>query len=323
MQMQSTFSIPNGSVSRWTPAIQLQPMVQSAHPVYANQLQPTVQPNPPQLTFVHPSNQVQHPLHMSQAGWMNPRLNTAEKKMACQTWKYEKKADNDGYLGRWQQEKVRLHQQQQMLHSQYRAALVQIRTLTLQHIEMGKKFKIKQWKYQELNNKYVIDMQTEQNKYNVLRNLHSETCMQLRDEKGKCNDLSTKLEESSKNLKNEQQKYKVLSRIHAETKKILHSQWLKRNEVGNVIDRKNKSIIDNDHEVVNANLSKNLYVKSTLNGSCLEYAPVGLHGSHSSTHDPMQAAVANAFSERSNHLVVPPGFGRSTQVSGQCTGKAE
>jgi len=180
---------------------------------------------------------------------------------------------------------------------------------------------VEQWKYQKLNNKYDIDMQTEQKKYNVLRSMHSESCIQLRDEKGKCNALSIKLEESSKNLKNEQQKYEVLARIHAETKKILYSHRQKREALGNFIDSKNKSIINKDHEAVNSILLRARPVKT--NEPCLEYVPVGLHGSHSSTHDPMQAAGANAFSERSNHLVVPPGFERSTQVSGQGDGKVE
>jgi len=320
--MQSTFSIPDGSVSGWTPAMQLQPVVQPAHTLHATQIQRTAQPNPTQVMVVHPSNQVQYQLHMSQAGWTNPQFNTAQMTMARQTWKSDKKEQNDGGWCLWQQERVRLQQQYQLLHSEYNAALVQIQNLTVQQEELGKKLKMEQWKYQELNNKYFIDMQTEQNKYDVLNNMHNETCIQLRDEKGKCNALSIKLEESSKNLKNEQQKYILLSRIHAETKKILHSLRQKRDEVVNDIDSKNKSIIDKDqYEAVSPILSRAQSVKS--NEPCSEHVPAGLHRSHSSTRDLMQAAGANAFSERINHLVVPPGFERRIRVSGQGVGKVE
>merc|ERR1719193_1506859 len=187
---------------------------------------------------VHPTNQVQYQVHMNQAGWSNQQLNTAQMTMACQTWKSDKKLPTDGDWCRLQQETITVQQQYQLLHSEYQAALVQIQTLTLQHSELDKKLKMDQWKYQELNNKYMIAMQAEQNKYNVLSNMHTETSNQLRSEQGKCNALSIELEESTMNLKDEQRKYKVLSEIHAKTKKTLQSLRQK----GNVMESKTKSV---------------------------------------------------------------------------------
>merc|ERR1719397_2272548 len=145
---------------------------------------------------VHPSNQIQYQLRMNQAGWRNQQLNTAKMTMACQ-WKSDNKVQTDGDWCRWQQESVRLQQQYQLLHSEYKAALLHIQTLTLQ--------------YSELNNKYMIALQMEQNKYNVLSNMHTKTSNQLCIEQNKCNVLIVELEESTKNLKNEQQKYEELS----------------------------------------------------------------------------------------------------------------
>merc|ERR1719193_1751043 len=206
---------------------------------------------------VHPTNQVQYQVHMNQAGWSNQQLNTAQMTMACQTWKSDKKLPTDGDWCRWQQETVRLQQQYQLLHSEYQAALVQIQTLTLQHSELDKKLNMDQWKYQELNNKYQIAMQAQQNKYNVLSSMHTETSNQLRSEKGKCSALTIELEESTMNLKNEQRKYKVLSAIHAETKKTLHSIRQKRVEVGNAIESKSKSVsIQGQFDAVHQILSR-------------------------------------------------------------------
>merc|ERR1719419_123843 len=132
---------------------------------------------------VHPSNLVQYKVRMNQAaGWSNQQLSTAQMTMACQTWNADKKVNTDGDWCRLQQENVRLHQQYQLLHSEYQTALVQIQTLSQQQTELDKKLKLDQWKYKELNNKYVIDMQSAQNKYNALSNMHKETCIQLQNE---------------------------------------------------------------------------------------------------------------------------------------------
>merc|ERR1719320_2224899 len=257
---------------------------------------------------VHPSNQVQYQVQMNQAGWSNQQLNTAQMTMACQTWKSDKKVPTDGDWCRWQQENVRLQQQDQLLHSEYQAALVQIQTLTLQQNELNKKLKMDQWKLQELHNKYMLAIQVEQNNYNVLRNVHTETSNQLRSEQGKCNALSIELEESKKNLKNEQQKYEVLSAIHAETKKNLHSIQQKRHDVGNAIDNTGKPASDiGKYDAVNPILPRELPVNPTLN----ENVPAGV--SLSSTVDPIQSAGASASSEISNRLVIPPGFERCTR----------
>merc|ERR550534_2936260 len=229
--MQSTFSVPNGSVPGWIPALQLQPVMQPTPTFHSAQIQPTVQPNQTHVMVVHPSNQIQQQLYISQTGLTNPRSNTDRMKMACQAWKSDNKVQNDANRCRWQQEKVILQQQYQLLHAEYQTALVHIQTLTLQHQELDKKLKINHCKYQDLNNTYMITMQREQNK-------HNETCIQLRDEKGKCNALTIKLEESTKKLRNEQQKYGVLSRIHAETKKILQSARQKGNGVVKCIESK-------------------------------------------------------------------------------------
>merc|ERR1719285_800950 len=269
---------------------------------------------------VHPSNQIQYQLRMNQAGWRNQQLNTAKMTMACQ-WKSDNKVQTDGDRSGWNQENVRLQQQYQLLHSEYQAALVQIQTLTLQHKELDRRLKLDWWKYQELNNKYMIGIQIEQNKYNALSKVHNETCIQLRNEKGKCNALNIKLEESSKNLRNEQQKYKVLNRIHVETKKILQSVRQKRNEV-NVVDSKSKSIGMKQFDTGTAIMEEQPR-ESTLTGPVLESGNVALQASRTTTHDSMQANEAIAHSERSNHLIVPPGFGGSTQVSSQASGTVE
>jgi len=300
--MHSTFTIPNGSVSRWTPAVQLQSVVQPADTAHSTQIPPAVQPTQTQLMVVNPSDQVQYKLHMNQAGWRNQQLNTAQMTMACPTWKSDEKARTEGDWYRWQQENVRLHQQYQLLHSEYQSALVQIQTLAIQQTELDKKLKVHQWKYQELNNKYMIGMQLEKNRYNSLSNIHNETCIQFRNEQGKCNALSIELEESVKNFKNEQRKYKVLSAIHAETKKTLKSVRQKRNEVVNVIDSKNKSESEKRYEAVDPISSRDWPVKPRPKKPPLE------HGSQSNTIDSVQTAGANASCERNNYLVVPPGF---------------
>merc|ERR1719193_678471 len=190
---------------------------------------------------------------MSQAGL--PRLNTDLMKMGCQALRSDNKVQNDANRCLWQQEKVILQQQYQLLHAEYQTALVHIQTLTLQHKELDKQLKINQCKYQELNNTYVITMQREQNMYNALSNMHKETCIQLRDEKGRCNALTIKLEESTEKLRNEQQKYGVLSSMHAETKKFFHSAQQKRNGVVECIESKNKSNGEKDkYETMGLNL---------------------------------------------------------------------
>jgi len=320
--MQSTFSIPNGSAPGWTPAVQFQPMVKPAQTVHASQIQPAVQPSQTQLMVVHPSCQVQYQVPMNQAGWRNQQLNTAKMTMACQTWKSDNKVQADCGLFRWQQESVRLKQQYQLLHSEYQAALVQIQTLTLQHSELDKKLKIDQWKYQELNNKYMLALQLEQNKYNVLSNMHTETSNQLCIERDKCNVLSLELKESTKNLKNEQHKYKLLSALHAETKKTLHGIRQKREKVGKVIDSKSKSKGDKGHyDSVHQISSNDGSTKPTLIDPHLEHLTVGRRGSIS-TIDPKQTAAANTGDEREGDLIIPPGFERCTQLSGQGIGKA-
>jgi len=304
MQMQNTFSMPNGSVPGWTPAMQLQPVVQSAQTVHATQIQPALQHTQTQVMVVHPSNQIQYQLHMNQAGWTNPQPNTAQMAMACETWAPEKKVNTNVDWCRQNQEKVRLQQQYQLLHTEYEAALIQIQTLSLQHKELEKKLKMDQWKYQELNNKYVLDMQTEQKKYNALSNMHTETCIQLRNEKGNCNALSIKLEESKKSLMNEQQKYGVLSRIHAETKKILHSVRQKSDEVVTIVNKNSKIGGHDQYDAKNPALLRERPVKSTPGKPYLEYIPA----SHSITHDPIKVAAVKSYSERCNQLVSPPGF---------------
>jgi len=311
MQMQSTFTIPNGSVSGWTPTIQLQPVVQPAQGVHATQITPVVQPTQTQVMVVQPSNLVQYKVRMNQAGWSNQQLSTAQMTMACQTWNAVKKANTDSDWYRHQQEDVKLHQQYQLLHSQYQTALVQIQTLTQQQTELDKKLKIDHWKYQELNNKYVIDMQSAQNRYNALRSMHNETCIQLQNEQGKCNSLRIELRESIENLRIEQQKYKVLSAIHAETKKTLHSAWQKRDKAINVNVREKKSEIDeSQYEPVDSIFSRQRPVKNMANKALSEPVAARIHGSPSNAIDAIQTAGADSPSERNNHLVVPPGFER-------------
>jgi len=312
--MQSTFSVPNGSVPRWTPALELQPVMQPTPTFHFAQTQPARQPNQTHVMVVHPSNQIQQQLYMSQAGL--PRLNTDRMKMGCQALRSDNKVQNDANRCRWQQEKVILQQQYQLLHAEYQTALVHIQTLTLQHKELDKKLKINQCKYQELNNTYVITMQREQNKYNALSNMYNETCIQLRDEKGRCNALTIKLEESTEKLRNEQQKYGVLSRMHTETKKFLHSARQKQNGVAECIESKNKSDGDKDkYETVSLNLSSERQVKPSLKETYFERAPVSGDETQSSTYNNVKAAGANKLCEGIKHLVVPPGFEMSTRVS--------
>jgi len=316
--MQSTFSVLNGTVPGWTPALQLQPVMQPTPTFHSAQIQPTGQPNQTHVMVVHPSNQIQQQLYISQAGLTNPSLNTDRMKMACQAWKPDNKVQNDANRCRWQQEKVILQQQYQLLHAEYQTVLVHIQTLTLQHKELDKKLKINQCKYQELNNTYVSTMQREQNKYNALTNMYNETCIQLRDEKGRCNALKIKLEESTKKLRNEQQKYGVLSRMHAETKKFLHSARQKRNGEVKCIESKNKSNGDKDkYETVRLNLSGERPVRPSLKETYFEHVPVSGDESLSSTYNTVKAAGPNKLCEGIKHLVVPPGFERSTRVSGK------
>jgi len=162
----------------------------------------------------------------------------------------------------------------------------------------------------------MIGIQAEQNKYSALSKVYNETCIQLRNEKGKCNALSIKLEESSKNLRNEQQKYNVLTRIHAETKKILHGVQQKRDEVAEDVNSKSKS---SDMKQLNAGnvILEEQRGESTHNGGVLERVNVVFQESSVTPHYSMPANEAIAQSGKSNHLVVPPGFGGSTQVSAQ------
>jgi len=315
--MQSTFSVPNGSVPGWTSALQLQQVMQPTQTIHAAQIRPACQPNQTQVMVVHPTNHGQHQLHMSQVGWTDPRLNTARMMKACQTWKSEKKVQNDADRCRWQQEKAILQQQYQLLHSEYQAALVQFQNLAIQHNELDKKLKMDQCRFQELNNTYVISMQREQNKYNALKNMHNETCIQLQKEKGKCNALNIKLEESARNLRNEKQKYDLLNRIHAETKKILLSAPPKGDDGVKFIESKNKSSGDQDqYKTLSLNSSSEQPVMSSLKDEpYVEDVPVRVDGSQSSSYDPKKAEGENAFCERSKHLVVPPGFERSSRSS--------
>lgn len=249
---------------------------------------------------------------MRQAGFTNQRLNTDRMKIGCQTWQSDHNVQNDANRCRWQQEKAILQQQYQLLHAEYQNAHVHIQNLALQHRELDKKLKINQFKYQELNNTYVISMQQEQNKYNALSNMHNETCIQLRDEKGKCSALTVKLEDSTKKLMREQKKYEVLVRIHTETKKILHSVRQKQNGVVQCIESKNESDCDKEkYETVSLNSSGERCVKTSLKETYMEYVSVSGDESQSSTHEPVEAAGANEFCEKSKHLVVPPGFERS------------
>jgi len=312
--MQSTFSVPNGSVPGWTPALQLQPVMQPTQTIHATQIHPACQPGQAQVMVVHPSHHGQHQLHMSQVGWINP------------SWKSDKKVQNDADRCRWQQEKAILQQQYQLLHTEYQAALVHIQNLASQHNELDKKLKMDQCKYQELNKTYMINMQREQNKYNALNNMHKETCIQLRKEKGKCDALNIKLEESIRNLRNEQDKYEVLSRIHAETKKILHRARQKEDDVVKFIESKNKSNGEEEQYKTRVpNSSSEQPVKSSLKEPYMEHVPARVDGSQSSSHKPMEAEGENAFCERSKHLIVPPGFERSssTSVSGPGAGNVE
>merc|ERR550534_208173 len=322
--MQSTFSVPNGSVPGWIPALQLQPVMQPTPTFHSAQIQPTVQPNQTHVMVVRPSNQIQQQLYISHTGLTNPRSNTDRMKMASQAWKSDNKVQNDANRCRWQQEKVILQQQYQLLHAEYQTALVHIQTLTLQHQELDKKLKINHCKYQDLNNTYVITMQREQNKYNALTNMYNETCIQLRDEKGRCNALTIKLEESAKKLRNEQQRYGDLSRMHAETKKLLHSARQKRDGVVKFIESKNKSSGDKDnYETVSLNLSGERHVKPSLRETYFEHVSVSGDKSQSGTYNTGKAAEANKLCEGIKHLVVPPGFERSTRVSGKSAHEVE
>lgn len=322
--MQSTFTVPNGSTPRWAPAIQVQPMVQQAHTGHASQIHPSVLPPQRQLMVVHPSNQVQYQMNMNQAGWRNQQMNTAQMTMAYQTWKADKSVPTDVNLYRWQQENVRLQQQYQLLHSEYTAALIQIQTLTLQHNELDKKLKIDQWKYRELNNKFMIAMQSEQGKYNVLSNMQTETSNQLHREQGKNNALSINLEESTKNLKNEQKKYRALSAKHAETKQTLELMRQKRDEEGEVFESKSKFESDKgEFKVGHQIVSRERPAKPMLEKSNLQDLPIAPRGSLSSTIDPIQINGGNATTERSNHLIIPPGFESCTRISGEGVGKLD
>jgi len=317
--MKSTFSMPIGSVPGWTPAIQLQPMVQAAQTVHAIQIQPTVQPAQTQLMVVNPSNKVEYQLRMNQAGLSDQHIDTAQMSMTHQN--SDKKVRYDGDWCRWNQEKMRLQQGYQLLRSEYQNAINKIQTLTLQRKELYRKLKLDQWKYQELNNKYKINMETEQNKYNTLSKVHAKTCILLQQENGKCKALKSKLEESSRNLKNERLKYKALSKIHSDTEQILGLFRQKGEKVVNfTVAAKNKFIDKERYDVVSAVLSKERPNETRLQ-PCWEHDLAELSASHSSIHDHMRAAGKNAMSERSKHLVVPPGFERSTLASGQ--GEAE
>jgi len=311
MQIKSTFI---GSVPGWTPAIQLQPVVQAGQTVHAIQMQPTQT----QVMVVHPSKKVQYQLGMNQAGLSNQHIHTAQMTMAHR--KSDKKVHYDEDWCRWNQEKVRLQQGYQILRSEYQRAINQIQTLTLQSRDLDRKLKMEQWKYQELNNKYKIDMEKEQNKYNALSKVHTKTCILLRHENDKCKALRGKLEESSKNLKKERQKYKVLSNIHSDTKQMLDLFRQKGEDVVNftAVAVKNKFIANEKHDVAKTVLLKERQGESRLK-PCLELVPAELSASHLSNHDPMRAAGEKSLSERSNHLVVPPGFEGSTLVSGQGT----
>jgi len=319
--MQSTFSVPNGSVSGFIPAQQLQPVMQPMSRIHASQIQSTGQPNQTQVVFVHPSNQVQHQLHMNQFGWIDPRLNTNRMNIACQS---DNQVQNGGYQCHWQQEKAILQQRYQLLNAEHQTALANIQTLSLQNNELDKKLKINQYKYQELNNTYVITMQREHNKHDALKNMNNETCIQLRNEKRKCDALTIELEESTKNLRNEWQKYKDLDRMHVETKKILHSERQKRNEAVEFIESKNKSKDEKvPCETMGLNSSSGSPVKSSLKEPYMEHVPVRGDLSKSSTYDPMKAVGVDADCEISKHVAVPPGFERSTRVSGQGVSKVE
>jgi len=322
--MQPTFTIPNGSATGWTPAIQVQPFVRPSHTVRTTQIQPAVLPAQRPIMVVHPSNQVQYQMHMNQTVWSNQQMNTAQMTMARQTRKSEENVPTDVNLFRWQQKNVRLQQQYRLLYSKYQAALIQIQTLTLQHNELDKKLKIDQMNYQELCTKFQIALQCEQNKYNVLSNTWTETSNQLHREQGKFKALSINLEESTKNLKNEQEKYIALSAIHAETQKTLHSMRQKRYEEGNVTESNSKFESDKGqfevghHIVPREHLGKPVHDKSNL-----QQLSIKPHSSLSSTIDSTQNTEGNTAIERrdNNNLIVPPGFERCTRVPGEGVAK--
>jgi len=314
--MQSTFSAPNGLTPGWTPTVQLQPVMHPVHTVHSSQMQPVMQPSQTQLMVVHPSSHLQYQLQMNKAGWSNQQSNTAQMTMACQTLNSENKLPMDCNYVRSQQENLRLQRQYQLLQSEYQAALIQMQTLTLQHTELDKKLKMDQRKYLELNNKYMIAMQSEQTKYNVLKNIHTETSNQLHREQGKCNALSVELEESRKSLKNEQLRYKFLTAVHAEAKKTLLSARQEHHEVrSSACESESKHASDKCNADVHQLSWKKPATKPNSKECNLELVPEHCHWNLSNATENRETTGAKAFCKRRNGLVIPPGFESCTRVS--------
>jgi len=301
--MQSYFSKPTGSKSGWAPAIQLQQVVQ-AHP---SQMQPVFKPSQNPLMFVHPLNQMQYQSLMNSAGCDHQQVGKAQKTMAYQTCESQQKLLTNSNIQFRQQESLRRLKQYQLLQSQYQAALVQIQTLKLQNSDLGKKLRLNKLKFQELNNWYMMSLQSEEKKFDMLSRLHAGTSHQLNTEQEKFNALSVELEKSTKNLQNEQEKVKVLTAINAETKKTLHLELLKYKKLVNISCSESKSSYRKDY--VCQSLSKEGPKKLGFSDANLQnVAEVSLENL-SRTIAPINNNGANAMR---NDPIIPPGFESST-----------
>lgn len=308
--MQSNFSIPTGSKSGWAPEIQLRQVVQATHP---SQIQPVFQSSQTPVVFVHPSNQMQYQLLTNHAGYDHQHVGTAQKTIAYETCESQQKLLGNCNIQPWQQENMRRHQQYQLLQSQYQAVLIQIQTLTLQHSELGKKLRLNNLRFQELNYKYMISLQSVQKKFDILSQIHAGISHQLNTEQGKCNALSVELEESTKNLQNERQKYIALSAINSETKKSLHSERLKYQKLVNVSCSEGKSSYKGDY--VRESLSGERPKKMVLNEHAkMQHVANGFLGNPSSTINPIKNNRSNAYHKMRNEPIIPPGFESCTRT---------
>jgi len=315
--MQSTFSIPAVSTPGWTPAMQLQPVVQPTQTVHPAQVHPVMQPSQAQVMVVHPPNTMHYQVQMNQAGWSNQQLNTAQMTMAYGMWKSDNKVPCESDWQRLQQEGALRQQQYQMLQTEYQAALSQIETLKVKLSELEKNLKIDQWKHQELNNKYIFAIQSEQNKYQILNNMHIATTNQLRAERCKYDAMSIELQESANNLENERRKYGVLNAMYAETKKNLLSVRQKQEKQVNENDKKNKSVNDQSSRNVECQIFSKERLENLHSGerSRHEHGTEDFVGTIAGTNNPSQTSGVIPSSERGNHLVIPPpGFESCNRV---------
>jgi len=284
MQMQSTFYIPTVTTGNgWSPGVSL------AQPQQVVQAQQVVHNY--QTHCGHPGYAIQP----AQSAPMTVPAQSAQMTMSCGVWQSPQQQAEWS----WQQESAKLRQQFQLLRSEYRNAICQLRWLNMKQSSIEKELEVEQWKYSVLSKKFVEDVQNEQRKYEVLNTLHTETIKLLQSEKYKYNLLSAELENNRTNLEKEQRKNEVLKVLNSEKLMVLQSERLQR--------EKQKEVV--------ANVSGKSGAQSQ-----------GFVGNVANTQRPKsnEDSAAKSISEEnagSKNLHVPPGFESCSSASKDAHGR--